>query len=75
MGKNTWTNTGEHAREPWEVKEVTGGAMSRKTKDLVIFDADGDYVVILATVRLHEDFSQRDKDNAARICACVNYCR
>jgi len=74
MGKNTWGNS-NHAAEPWIVKEVTGGMDRGRTKSLCIFDADGDIVLTVVTIRKHEDFPPRERDNAERIVHCVNWCK
>lgn len=62
-------------REPWAVREVTGGTLSRTVKDLCIFDADNALVTIVQTVKLSEDFGKRDIANTERIVNCVNWCK
>lgn len=74
MSKNTWGNS-NHQAEPWTVREVVSAMDRGRTKDLCIFDADGDLVLTVATVRRHEEFSNTAKDNALRIVCCVNDCK
>ena len=71
--KFKWSQT--WGPEPWEVREVTGGGLSRKVKDLCIFDAENRLITVIETVRIQENFSDLALANATRIAACVTGCK